>query len=793
MIEALPRAEVSDDAGLVSRPLRALTTRAAADGTIALLDAWASALDVLTFYGERILNEGYLSTATQSRSLLELARAIGYQPSPGVAASVKLAFTIDEAAATDVVTVPAGLAVMSVPGANELPQTFETGTDLEARAEWNVLAPVRTRPHPIEKGTKTLYLAGAATRLAVGDPIVVVGSERGDDDSGSERWDLRFVAGVALAADASYTFVTLDRHLGDRFTDPTATVQTVLTFRARASLFGHNAPDVHVMPTEVTAVLGTGTGSSLRWKNWHMSEDEAVAVGAVDLDREYSRVVKDGWICLQDRAQVELYQVTEVVPSARTDFSLAGKCTRVKLDSTEHLTDFKRRRTVVHLESEELAVAEAPFTNPVRGAQIELDALITELPEGRTLIFAGPDADSDDGSEVTEVATVARCATSTDGLRTIVILEEALAHRYVRAELVIHGNVAAATHGAAVSETLGSGDGAATHQSFTLKAPPLTFVPASTPSGGASTLEVRVGGVLWTEVESLHAEDAAARIYVTRRDDSGYTTIQFGDGVHGARLPSGANNVTATYRKGLGLDGEVDGGQLSLLQRRPLGVRSVSNPAAALGADDPDGLEDTRENAPLGVLTLDRLVSVQDYEDFSRAFAGIGKARAAELWDGKRGFVHVTVASAAGQELVESDETMVALRAAIATYADPAHVVTVGGHDTVTFGVHLKLLRDAAYTADAVDEAVREALLAAFSFSERQFGQPVTASQIISVVQEVEGVTAVDLDALFLEGDPARGNAQLSAARATWTGGAVSPAELLLLDAELLTIREMEA
>ena len=70
------------------QPLAALTTRAPDDPAIALLDAWAVVADVLTFYQERIANEGYLRTATERRSVLELARAIGYELSPGVAASV---------------------------------------------------------------------------------------------------------------------------------------------------------------------------------------------------------------------------------------------------------------------------------------------------------------------------------------------------------------------------------------------------------------------------------------------------------------------------------------------------------------------------------------------------------------------------------------------------------------------------------------------------------------------------------------------------------------------------------
>src|SRR6185369_6029125 len=78
------------------RPLRTLSTRDSSDPSIALLDAWATVGDVLTFYQERIANEGYLRTATERRSVLELARLVGYRPRPGVDAGTHLAYTIDE-------------------------------------------------------------------------------------------------------------------------------------------------------------------------------------------------------------------------------------------------------------------------------------------------------------------------------------------------------------------------------------------------------------------------------------------------------------------------------------------------------------------------------------------------------------------------------------------------------------------------------------------------------------------------------------------------------------------------
>lgn len=123
-----------------SKPLSALTTRENDDFTIALLDAWATVADVITFYQERIANEAYLGTATETLSVMELARLIGYELKPGVAAAAYLAFTIDENAAITAPLLPGtggkpqpvsinletGIRVQSIPAPDEAPQTFET-------------------------------------------------------------------------------------------------------------------------------------------------------------------------------------------------------------------------------------------------------------------------------------------------------------------------------------------------------------------------------------------------------------------------------------------------------------------------------------------------------------------------------------------------------------------------------------------------------------------------------------------------------------------------------------------
>ncbi|MFN3372177.1 MAG: putative baseplate assembly protein, partial [Chloroflexus sp.] len=199
------------------RPLAALTTRAAADPSLALLDAAATLADVLTFYQERIANEGFLRTATERFSVLQLARAIGYELKPGVAASVYLAFTLDDTPVSPAETViPAGTQVQSIPAKqSELPQTFETSVEFVARKAWNALRPRPTRPQDLSKGATTLYLAGVETRLQVGDYLLLVGAER-ERDPGNECWDLRRVLSVTAypTATGGYTVVTWEPGLG---------------------------------------------------------------------------------------------------------------------------------------------------------------------------------------------------------------------------------------------------------------------------------------------------------------------------------------------------------------------------------------------------------------------------------------------------------------------------------------------------------------------------------------------------------------------------------------------------
>ncbi len=185
--------------------LRALTTRKDEDYTIALIDAWAVVLDVLTFYQERIANEAFLRTALQRRSLLELARLIGYELGPGVAAGTLLAFLLDASPGSPrEVTIALGTAAQSLPTKEQVPQTFETTGEFLAKPAWSELKPRPTHPQLFDSTTRRLYVAGLAANLSPGDPMLLV---TGDD--GSEQEFLRVVE-VTTDAKQNWTAVTLE-------------------------------------------------------------------------------------------------------------------------------------------------------------------------------------------------------------------------------------------------------------------------------------------------------------------------------------------------------------------------------------------------------------------------------------------------------------------------------------------------------------------------------------------------------------------------------------------------------
>ena len=204
-----------------------LTTRAPDDPAIALLDAWAVVGDVLSFYQERIANEGFLRTATERRSVLELARQIGYELNPGVAAATYLVWEVEARFAVEGQTPP------SMPPAAARGARRRRHQGAEHAGAGRAAADVRDRRRP-RRPQRPQRAAPAAHRPAAGEPRI-------DACSTSRASPRGFVRGDRVTHHASRA--------------PAAEVRTSVKRDEETRATGGTLPGVDVSLLEVTDVV----------------------------------------------------------------------------------------------------------------------------------------------------------------------------------------------------------------------------------------------------------------------------------------------------------------------------------------------------------------------------------------------------------------------------------------------------------------------------------------------------------------------------------------------------------
>ncbi|MFJ5110533.1 putative baseplate assembly protein [Streptomyces sp. NPDC088551] len=451
-------------------------------------------------------------------------------------------------------------------------------------------------------------------------------------------------------------------------------------------------------------------------------------------------------------------RVTAVRTAAYTNYGITGRGTELTLADPwldEHDVLLSTiRDTTVQAGGETLRLADEPLGEDVHGNELELAELYDGLLPGRYLIVSGERTDIPHTAGVrgTELAVIAAVEQALDPrlpgdhVHTKLTLTTDLAHRYRRDTVRVQGNVVPASHGESRDEPIGSGDADRINQTFPLWQSPLTWLPADNPLGATPTLEVRVDGLLWHAVDSLAGRGPRDRVYVTGTAADGRTTVTFGDGVFGARLPSGHENVRARYRFGTGSAANVPADRITQAVTRPLGITAVTNPQPATGGADADGPGLTRRTIPLAVSALDRLVSLRDYEDFARSRAGIGRAAAREIFDGRRRVLHMTVAGVDDIAIAEDSEVLGALRSSLARYGDSRLPVRVDVRELVLLllAARVKVARD--HTWSVVEPRLRQALLSAFGSGRRELGRPARLSDVLATAHRVPGVDYVDVD-----------------------------------------------
>ncbi|HLM87172.1 MAG TPA: hypothetical protein VK272_13395 [Solirubrobacteraceae bacterium] len=479
------------------------------------------------------------------------------------------------------------------------------------------------------------------------------------------------------------------------------------------------------------------------------------------LDRLYPGILADTPVVIERTDPTGASQPPVVATVKSTDtvaacaYGMTGQVTQLTLDKAwlapTDLYQSALRQITIQGQPAALQLRSVPVTDDVAGSSIELSSLIAGMEAGRVIAITGTRTDLPNGATAPagELAMVLQLHTGPDAPvgdtpYTTLILAAPLAYSYERSSVKIYGNVVSARQGATITDILGSGDPAQARQTFTLSSKPLLCDPAPTASGSATTLSVTVDGVSYEQVPRLGGS-APARSFITGTDPTGRATITFA-----SPLPAGNGNIRATYRVGDGSQGNVAANQVTQLLSRPSALLSVTNPLRATGGAGGAKPEDVRAAAPLGMRGLGRLVSVSDYADLALSWAGVAKATARSASDGRGEGILVTVAGPDPVPLDPSGTALEGLTAAVQAAADPAMRVTVLPADLYMIVLAAIVAHDPSVAWDAVADAVRAALLAAFGYANRALGRGVVEADLISAAHTVPTVRSFAVTGLAL-------------------------------------------
>ena len=719
--------------GLRNQPaLQQWRAREGRDLGLMLLEMWAYVSDLLAFYDERIANESYLRTSarhpSQRRSLRRLVEMLGHLPKPGTASSAVLAAIAEGKAET---RLPLGVAFRSDAFGDEAPQVFELAKETAIhplKNEWTIPA---TRVGRVSASRFLIFessdLGLARDRLALFEvpapntqagklllahKVVNVSSFQGKDGETYARVEFDSVVNLPVNTDPATVKVRT----------PSLTAVVTQSFVKRP-----DSPSP-IQPGSQVVFLDTV------YRQVRQGDPAIVAREAEGrFDARFVTSISEEFVLMrlssppkEDDPQVPVTVVEFNTPLSRTaasaqlnfHFGFADAGTLTVVGSTQ-------------LSAGDLARAEGLLVSEIVDAPPGLNA-DGELEQEFLLLDA-----EDKGARVK-----GRLVFGDDGRARFSVEDAALLPPGpFKTPITLFGNVIETTRGESVfDEVLGSGDPRQANQQFKLRKKPLTYL--SDPSDRClrkNTLEVRVDNVLWEQVDNFFGFGPDAEVYIVRHDEAEDTFVTFGDGVSGERLPSGVDNVIATYRFGAGA-AAPPAGAIEQLSRPFVGLRGVRAPVAAQSGQDVESIDALRDIASRCALSFERAVSVADFEAFASQVPGIERVKVEFMWLEAQQQAGISVNYIGTPQAAQ-------VKAALKVRGEenlPIQVVKATARPSfLTITVAFDERFQDTLVAQAVKDALTNERTGMLSIQHAEIGGRLWSSRLYRAVQEVAGVVSV--------------------------------------------------
>jgi hypothetical protein len=707
-----------------------------------LLEMGAYVFDAVAFYDEVIANECYVRTARLPASLHSLVAQLGYVPRPATGSTVLLAAWADGRLP---VTVPRRTAFRSGAVAGGPPQVFELVADATIHPLNNQWTAARTRPTTLGGPTSTLLLVPRSARVRAADVLLI--STAG----------LPGVT-VSVSAVAPQTGIAGDVYIAATLAAPVPfTAGTALNGVSllkptrRAAFWNLTLQSGDSQPVDIPTD-GSASSLVLDRVNHAIRVGDTVLVGVGSDYRCFT---------VSSAADIQMH----LPPPAATSVTSGGTTTTitpppVPVPATQLTLDANLN------EPGRRAAGSADWTGTNSGGSAAEFILYFGMQSAGTLTLdvdpllapassvalrgpiATPFAQQIPPAQfvLSDINTQAVALTgSIDYPHALLAVDGGAGwSASLTAPVSVFGNILTATRGQSVlNEVLGNGDGSIANQSFTLKKSPLTYFPtpsATTAHGFTSTLQMLVNGIAWQEVPSFYGTGPADRVYIVREQEDGTSVVTFGDGVSGARPPSGTGNVTANYRYGAGA---ADPPALSVRQlAKPVsGLRNVRNPLAAFGGSDAEAAGATRRLAPRSALLLGRAVSIDDMQVVAAQTPHVIAATAAWAWSPgqQRPLVQIWYIGDSSLESTVRGRLRILADPTVSFAIDPA----IGLPTALSLDVEIDSRRRNADVASALTTALTDPVTGLLAPANIGIGTTLFVSALFEWVLAVEGTVAV--------------------------------------------------
>lgn len=706
------------------------------DLAVQMMEWWAYLADILTFYNERVANESYLRTADLPESVQRLIRILGYRPRPGIGARGVVAALVNN---SKLFILPQGFQIQSKPGPGKQPQIFELDVDTTLTSPDAIAAdPVPNTS--LLNADGSVLLQGSVTTVKSGDKLLLL----------EKDWN---------GSNTNYALATVTTVHPEK--DPRGKTNTRITFAHTPNLPSHaqvqnyrllkSSQSTHLYQYPTNHVIATGhlhleslkrdlkVGDPMLLENPNQSPDQQLV--SVSEYTEYLWYANapdpDNPSTPPTASNVPAIPILHtrpfITPLLSNDF-----VTRWDADRTAVLVNFAYQ-DVGQLMATPATTLQAEASSTPNQTQLALTAVSPALfPAGDNLSL-----------QVEDALSLGISAQGDVGLQPSASIQLAIATPpellpSLTPPLRVLFDLLPVSRGETVAnELLGSGDASIPGQEFVLQKFPLTYLLSGDSTSGdsyKSTLRVWVNGIEWQEVPSFYGQSSDAPIFVTREDEKQQTIVQFGDGINGARLSTGIDNVVARYRYGSGKEAP-DAGSLNVIVKPYPNLKAIRNPVTVGGGDDPEPPEQIRHYAPMSVLTFGRAVSGDDYEAIAALTPGVSRAKVYWTWDAtqQRSLVKLYV----GDDNSAVDAAKIALSGA----ADPNRPVVVELAQPLKIKLTLTLQIAANRIPETVLATARNALIhpdtGLFGINVVQIGQAIYQSQVFATCLKVPGVLAV--------------------------------------------------